>query len=66
VYDTETSKKKQDLRTTLYWEPYVITDKTNHKVNIVFYNNDISKKLLLTLKGFNEEGKLIEVQKVIE
>lgn len=66
AYDTESSKTKQDLRTTLYWEPYVITDKTNHKVNIVFYNNDVSKKLLLTLKGFNEEGKLIEIQKIIE
>ena len=55
-----------DVRTTLYWNPYIITDKENKKIEIKFNNNDISKKLLVTIEGFTEEGKLIHIEKVIE
>jgi hypothetical protein len=55
-----------DYRTTLYWNPYIVLDKQNSKAKIVFSNNDISKKLLLTIEGFNEEGKLIHIEKIIE
>ncbi len=55
-----------DLRTTLYWNPYVFADNVNNKVKINFNNNDVSKKLLLTIEGFNEEGRLIYIEKLIE
>ena len=55
-----------DMRTTLYWNPYLISDKVNNKIEIKFNNNDVSKKLLLTIEGFTEEGKLIHIEKVIE
>ncbi len=56
----------KDVRSTLYWNPYVLTDKDNRKVRIVFYNNDISNKLQLTLEGMNANGKLTRVTKLLE
>jgi hypothetical protein len=44
----------------------VITDKTNQKITLSFYNNDISKKLCLILEGVNEDGKLTRVIKWLE
>ncbi len=65
-YSDKDLLKQPDLRTTLYWNPNVILDKTNNKVKIEYNNNDISKKLLLTIEGVNEKGKLIHVEKIIE
>lgn len=55
-----------DNRTTLYWNPYVLTNKRNTRVRIEFYNNDISKKLKIVLEGINSSGKLARVVKLIE
>ncbi len=55
-----------DVRTTLYWNPYILTDKKKKTVQIIFYNNDISKKLRLVLEGVNGEGKMARVEKLIE
>jgi hypothetical protein len=65
-YTDKKNLQNTDLRTTLYWNPYIITDKLNNKVKISFNNNDISKRLLLIVEGFNEEGKLIHIEKIIE
>jgi len=56
----------EDARTTLYWNPYLLTYGKTHTIQIVFYNNDISKRLRLVLEGINTEGKLARVEKVIE
>lgn len=55
-----------DNRTTLYWNPYVLTNKRNTRVRIEFYNNDTSKKLQVVLEGINSSGKLARVVKIIE
>lgn len=55
-----------DVRSTLYWNPYVLTDPKTHRVTIEFYNNDVSKKLHLVLEGVNKDGKLARVEQVIE
>jgi len=55
-----------DSRTTLYWNPYVLTNKRNPRIRIEFYNNDISKKLQIVLEGMNANGKLARVVKYIE
>ncbi len=57
---------ESDLRSTLYWNPNIILDKTNNKIKIEYYNNDVSKKLLLTIEGVNAAGKLIHIEKIIE
>lgn len=65
-YEKQNDTAVPDIRTTLYWNPYLITDATSKKVSIEFYNNDVSKKLRLILCGMNSDGKLTWVEKIIE
>ncbi len=50
-----------DTRSTLYWNPYIITNKKTPRFRIEFYNNDFSKKLLLVLEALmpmeNDENR---------
>lgn len=55
-----------DLRTTLYWNPYVLTNKKNPRVRIEFFNNDITKRFQLVLEGINGDGKMTRVVKIID
>jgi hypothetical protein len=55
-----------DVRTTLYWAPYILTDAGNRRISISFYNNDISGKLRVILEVMNAEGRLTRVEKIIE
>lgn len=55
-----------DLRSTLYWSPFVFLDKENKRITISFYNNDISKKLRVVVEGVNENGKLTRVENMIQ
>jgi hypothetical protein len=55
-----------DTRTTLYWNPYILTSATNHKVKLEFYNNDSSRKLRIVLEGVNADGRMARVEKIIE
>ena len=65
-YSDSSKLLNADKRTTVYWNPYLTADETTNKINIEYYNNDVSKKLLLTIEGINAEGKLIRIVKVIE
>jgi hypothetical protein len=56
----------EDLRKTLYWKPYVLTDKDTKRVTIDFFNNDITRKFRVVLEGFNEEGKLTHIEQIIQ
>jgi hypothetical protein len=64
--ENSANNEAEDLRTTLYWKPYVLTDKDSRRVNIDFFNNDISKKLRIVLEGFNEDGKLTHIEQIIQ
>ncbi len=55
----------KDVRSTLYWNPYILTDEKNRKVQISFYNNDISSSYRIILEGVTHEGKLARIEKVI-
>jgi hypothetical protein len=55
-----------DVRSTLYWSPYVLTDRDNRKVKIQFYNNDLSSSFKVVLEGINEDGKLTRLEKIIQ
>ncbi|MEI7588371.1 MAG: hypothetical protein WCJ68_02670 [Chitinophagia bacterium] len=65
-YEKPPENFEPDNRTTLYWNPYVLTNKRNPRIRIEFYNNDISKKLQIVLEGINSSGKLARVVKIIE
>lgn len=64
--DNNPANAREDLRTTLYWKPYVLTNKETRRVNIDFFNNDITKKLRVVLEGFNEDGKLTHIETIIQ
>ncbi|MGG9963295.1 hypothetical protein [Ferruginibacter sp. SUN106] len=65
-YNNKDIAKTPDLRTTVYWNPNLILDKTNNSIKIEYFNNDISKQLLLKIEGVNAAGQLIYIEKVIE
>ncbi|MFX9058123.1 hypothetical protein ABTN75_19915, partial [Acinetobacter baumannii] len=65
-YETQKYDDGPDVRTTLYWNPFVITDKRNKTVQLEFYNNDVSKKFKVILEGMNSDGKLARVEKIIQ
>jgi hypothetical protein len=65
-YDKTNENPESDVRTTLYWSPYVLTDKKNPRFRIQFYNNDISRKLQVVLEGTNSDGKMTRVVKMLE
>jgi hypothetical protein len=65
-FENNAANQDEDLRTTLYWKPYVMTDKESRRVKVEFFNNDITKKLRIVLEGFNEEGKLTHVEQIIQ
>jgi hypothetical protein len=55
----------EDVRSTLFWQPYVLTDKENRKVRLQFYNNDVTTSYRIIIEGMNEQGKLTRQEKVI-
>lgn len=54
-----------DNRTTLYWNPDVYTDSETKSVKLNFFNNDFSKKFKVVVEGFDANGKLVHVEKLI-
>ncbi len=65
-YDNPSEFVDTDIRTTLYWNPYIITNKKNPRYRIQFFNNDFSTKYKVVLEGMNAEGKLTRVVSVFE
>ncbi len=63
---TITQPKYQDSRATLYWNPYVLTDKKNKTVKLEFFNNDITSKFRIIIEGVNAFGKLAHLEKIVE
>jgi hypothetical protein len=66
-YELKPEKKYDvDVRTTLYWNPYVFTDKKNRTIQITFFNNDVSKRLRVDIQGMIADGKLVSIEKTIQ
>jgi hypothetical protein len=55
-----------DIRTTLYWNPNMKGGKRNNKFSIPFYNSDVTHHIRIILEGYNEEGKLIHMEKLVD
>ena len=65
-YSVPSSNAMADLRNTIFWDPFILTDKTTKRVKIEFYNNDVSKRHRIILEGINMEGKMTRIEKVVE
>jgi hypothetical protein len=56
-YDRPNDATKPDLRTTIYWNPYVNTD-ANGKATLDFFNADGPGTYRVVVEGINAEGEL--------
>jgi hypothetical protein len=63
---TNANDNTPDIRTTLFWKPFVTLDNTNRSQKIEFYNNDFSKRLRVIVEGVNAAGKLTRTETIIE
>jgi hypothetical protein len=61
-----TDNDKRDIRTTLYWNPSVITTHENNKVTLTFYNNDVTKAFRVIIEGMTSDGRLAHVESIME
>jgi hypothetical protein len=66
VYDKSAASFNPDTRNTLYWNPYIMTNKRSPRYPIEFYNNDVSTKLKIVLEGINSKGKMTRLVKILE
>ncbi|HEY5390542.1 MAG TPA: hypothetical protein VIJ57_00405, partial [Hanamia sp.] len=57
---------KKDLRTTLYWNPNVVTTPGKNKVILTFFNNDITNGFRVVIEGMTAGGKLAHVEQLME
>ena len=57
---------KKDIRTTLYWNPQVITTLQKNHVTLSFYNNDVSKAFRVVIEGMTKDGRLAHLEQIME
>ncbi|HUQ67196.1 MAG TPA: hypothetical protein VM101_13625 [Flavitalea sp.] len=55
-----------DYRATLYWNPFILTDKTSRRQVFTFYNNDITRRFRVVIEGCDEQGRLTRIEKIFE
>jgi hypothetical protein len=66
-YDTFSQEnEKKDLRTTLYWNPSVVTSPGKNKVLLKFYNNDVTESFRVIIEGMTKDGRLAHVEQMME
>jgi TonB-dependent SusC/RagA subfamily outer membrane receptor len=56
-HDAATANQAPDLRTTVYWNPQVVTDEAG-KVTINYFNTDVPGTYRVHLEGVNAAGQL--------
>jgi hypothetical protein len=56
-YDRPDNSQLSDLRTTIFWEPYINTD-ANGKATLNFYNADTPGTYRVVVEGINAAGEL--------
>lgn len=66
-YASFTQRNEQrDLRTTLYWNPGLVTTPQNNKAVVIFYNNDVSGAFRVIIEGMTADGKLAHIEQIME
>jgi hypothetical protein len=65
-YLTNPEPEADDIRTTLYWNPYILGSSKEKKFSFTFYNSDVTHHIRIILEGIDENGKLIHLEKKID
>ena len=60
------ANEKRDIRTTLYWNPQVVTTGAKNKVKLSFYNNDVSKSFRVIIEGMSSDGRLVHIEQIMD
>ena len=55
-----------DLRSTLFWQPFILLDKTTRRARVSFYNNDITKRFKIVLEGMTADGRWAHKEMLID
>ncbi|MCU7550677.1 hypothetical protein OCK74_16275 [Chitinophagaceae bacterium LB-8] len=58
--------EERDLRTTLYWNPMLVTTPGKQTVMFTFYNNDVSQSFRVVIEGMSSDGKLTRLEQIME
>jgi len=58
--------EKKDLRSTLYWNPSVVTVPGKNKVLLKFYNNDVTESFRVIIEGMTKDGRLAHIEQMME
>ena len=56
----------EDVRSTLYWNPLILTTSEKHVIHLPFYNNDLTTSFRVVLEGIAKDGRLTHIEKVVE
>jgi hypothetical protein len=62
---TFAGNEKPDLRTTLYWSPFVATNEKGI-ANFNFYTGDVPSEYLINIQGITDDGRPFSAQKILE
>lgn len=65
-YATNNDPMITDYRTTLYWNPFVLLDRTTRRVRLPFFNSDNCKKYRVIIEGINAAGQLTREEQTFE
>ncbi|MEJ5963872.1 TonB-dependent receptor plug domain-containing protein [Pedobacter immunditicola] len=65
TYDTATASSARDLRTTIYWNPAVITDAAG-KAKLSYFNSDETGTYRVLVEGINALGQLARAEYTYE
>lgn len=60
------ANEKKDLRSTLYWNPQVVTTSEKNKIKLTFYNNDVSRAFRVVIEGMTKDGRLTHIEQIME
>lgn len=55
-----------DRRTTLYWNPEILTQPGSSKIRFQFFNNDVTEGFRVVIQGMSVDGKLTHLVKILE
>jgi len=58
--------EQRDLRTTLYWNPFITTSPTRSSVKLSFYNNDVTQAFRVIIEGITKDGQLTHFETIVE
>lgn len=65
-YSQPVAQDTSDFRPTIYWQPYVLFDKSTRHIKLDFYNNDITKKYKVVLQGMTADGRWAYKEMIID